>query len=105
MVVPTAQATTLTTLLVFNGTDGEGPYVLIQAADGSLYGVTAQGGTYNGGTIFKITNGTLTKLHSFARRALFARTAMSPNRLIQSAGGAFYRDNCGRWGPQPWHRF
>jgi uncharacterized repeat protein (TIGR03803 family) len=44
----------------FSGTGGSGPVgKLIQGRDGALYGVTLSGGTYNGGTVFKIlTNGT-----------------------------------------------
>ena len=58
----------LTTLYSFTGTnDGEYPgAALVQASDGSLYGTTRGGGTYGGGTVFRIsTNGTLTTLYSF----------------------------------------
>ena len=49
-------AQTLTTLAVFNGTNGESPQSpLVQGTDGNLYGTTAGGGTVNQGTFFKIT--------------------------------------------------
>jgi uncharacterized repeat protein (TIGR03803 family) len=66
----------LTTLHRFNGTDGESPNGLIQAADGNLYGATFWGGSgscsnqtaseVGCGTIFRITPaGALTTLYSF----------------------------------------
>ena len=60
-------AGTFTTLHSFDLTDGETLYGgLVQAADGSFYGTTAQGGAYGYGTVFKITSGgALTTLHSF----------------------------------------
>jgi len=61
-------AQTLTTLHSFAGApDGYGPITaLLQASDGNFYGTTAYGGTYNYGSVFRITMaGTLTTLHSF----------------------------------------
>jgi uncharacterized repeat protein (TIGR03803 family) len=61
----------LTTLYSFctqeNCPDGSEPSAaLVQGADGSYYGTTFQGGTYDGGTVFKITaTGTLTTLYIF----------------------------------------
>jgi uncharacterized repeat protein (TIGR03803 family) len=61
----------LTTLHVFNYTDGASPYGgLLQASDGNFYGTTSDGGVncggYDGGTIFRITpSGTLTTLYKF----------------------------------------
>ncbi len=53
-----------------DGTNGSNPYgPVVQAADGYLYGTTAQGGTNAGneGTVFKIsTNGVFTSLFSFS---------------------------------------
>jgi uncharacterized repeat protein (TIGR03803 family) len=38
-----------------NGSDGNTPYAGLVDVKGVLYGTTVSGGTYNGGTIFKIT--------------------------------------------------
>src|SRR5215471_19340514 len=62
-------AQSFTTLVNFNGTDGEAPYwmSLVQGTDGNLYGTTYSGGSHlNVGTVFKMTpTGNLTTLHSF----------------------------------------
>jgi uncharacterized repeat protein (TIGR03803 family) len=62
----------LTTLHNFNGTDGANPTGLVQAGDGSFYGMTSFGGANNKcgslgcGTIFKMTaKGVVTTLQSF----------------------------------------
>lgn len=40
----------------YNGTDGISPFAgLIFDGAGNLYGTTAEGGTYNGGTVFELT--------------------------------------------------
>jgi uncharacterized repeat protein (TIGR03803 family) len=42
----------------FSGPDGETPITaLLQATDGNLYGTASHGGTYGGGTIFRISLG------------------------------------------------
>src|ERR1700683_3822278 len=49
--------------------DGSDPRPVIQASDGSFYGVTAHGGAAGFGTIFRITpNGQFALLHSFCSR-------------------------------------
>jgi uncharacterized repeat protein (TIGR03803 family) len=63
----------LTTLHVFNGTDGSAPGSLIQASNGNFYGGTGAGGNTEAcptgpgcGTIFEITAaGEFTTLHTF----------------------------------------
>ena len=57
----------LTTLLIFEETNGQGPFgCLVQANDGNLYGTCAFGGLYDNGTIFRMTtNGALTTLFNF----------------------------------------
>jgi uncharacterized repeat protein (TIGR03803 family) len=57
----------LSPLVSFPGSDGADPYSpLIQAADGNLYGTTANGGNNNYGTVFRITPaGAATILYSF----------------------------------------
>ena len=67
---PDAQAqvaTVLTTLASFGSSDGSLPTgKLAQGTDGSLYGTTTGGGTYNHGTVYRVTlEGTLTTLYSF----------------------------------------
>jgi uncharacterized repeat protein (TIGR03803 family) len=62
---------TFTTLYSFcsqpNCTDGAYPFgLVVQTANGNLYGTTYEGGTNGDGTVFKITpGGTLTTLYSF----------------------------------------
>jgi uncharacterized repeat protein (TIGR03803 family) len=65
-------AGTATTLVSFNGTDGEYPFAgLIADANGNLFGTTAYGGAYGYGTVFEIGKtaggyaGTPTTLVSF----------------------------------------
>ncbi|MGC2477677.1 MAG: choice-of-anchor tandem repeat GloVer-containing protein [Candidatus Sulfotelmatobacter sp.] len=68
--------------------DGSQPQgTLIQASDGNVYGETEKGGTFNYGTIFKITpKGQLTTLYSFK-----ATDGDDPSGgLIQAADGNFY---------------
>ncbi len=47
----------LTTLITFTGTDGNGPYGLVQDTGGPFYGVTYNGGTSNLGTVFRLSTG------------------------------------------------
>lgn len=79
----------LTTLHSFSGPDGKGPQFgrWIQAADGSLYGTTMQGGAKNLGTIFRITlSGDFTSLHSFSG----SEGSFPSGGLIQLKDGSFY---------------
>jgi uncharacterized repeat protein (TIGR03803 family) len=69
-------------------TDGSTPEGgLVLATDGSFYGTTQTGGTYNDGTVFKITAaGKLTPLHSFD-----GTDGESPEAaLIQATNENFY---------------
>jgi uncharacterized repeat protein (TIGR03803 family) len=56
-------------LYLFAGGTSDGAYPtagLVQGSDGNFYGTTAQGGKFNGGTVFRITPaGVETLLHSF----------------------------------------
>jgi uncharacterized repeat protein (TIGR03803 family) len=77
----------LTTLHTFNSSDGKDPVGLIQASDGSFYGVTAEGGAHNKGTIFQLTpKGTFTTLHSFA----YSDGTAPGAGLMQKTDGNFY---------------
>jgi len=56
------------TLYLFHGgsTDGAYPSALVQGGNGDFYGTTAQGGEFNGGTVFRVSPaGVETLLHSF----------------------------------------
>jgi uncharacterized repeat protein (TIGR03803 family) len=77
----------LTTLVVFNGTNGGGAArSLIQAKDGNFYGTTDGGGAYGHGTVFKMTPcGTLTTLVSFGDT-----NAYGPYSIMQASDGNFY---------------
>ncbi len=75
----------------FGGTgDGASPQGgLIQASDGSFYGMTLVGGANNLGTVFKITtSGIETVLHSFAGG--IGDGASPQSGLIQASDGSFY---------------
>jgi uncharacterized repeat protein (TIGR03803 family) len=90
----------LTTLYVFCAqtecADGANPTGLVQATDGNFYGATSQGGktkdgTFNGGSIFKITPaGILTTLYAFCSLTNNCSDGSLPNGLVQSTGGSFW---------------
>jgi len=86
-------AQTLTTLHRFDNTntDGAEPHAgLVQATNGDLYGTTAAGGNFGGGTVFKITpSGTLTMVYSFCSSS--GCTGAFPYAgLVQATNGEFY---------------
>ncbi|MDB6016423.1 MAG: 3-carboxymuconate cyclase [Pedosphaera sp.] len=57
----------ITNMVSFFGTNGANPFgALVQAADGTLYGTTQNGGAHNAGTVFSYSiGGALTVLYSF----------------------------------------
>jgi uncharacterized repeat protein (TIGR03803 family) len=74
--------------------DGEGPQgSLIQAGDGAIYGTTASGGIYAGGTVFRIAaGGELKTLASFCYGASYGCTGggMLFSGVVQGPNGNFY---------------
>ena len=72
--------------------DGAYPYAgLIQATDGNLYGVTAEGGINNAGTVFQFTpSGKLTTLYSFCSQPNCADGSNPYVALVQATNGDFY---------------
>jgi len=68
--------------------DGSKPTNIIQGNDGNLYGITQDGGTYSGGTFFKISlTGMETVLYSFSSSRF---DGLWPVALIESNDGNFY---------------
>jgi uncharacterized repeat protein (TIGR03803 family) len=76
----------------FEGSDGAWPHsALLEATDGSLYGVTIAGGTNDGGTVFTLQkNGSgFRVLHHFTRTS--DAVSQGPNAaLVQGSDGALY---------------
>jgi uncharacterized repeat protein (TIGR03803 family) len=91
-----APSGTLTTLHSFcsqaNCADGKYPSArLVQATNGDLYGTTFVGGTYNAGTVFKITpSGALMTLHSFCFPVSCADGGAPGAGLVQATNGYLY---------------
>jgi uncharacterized repeat protein (TIGR03803 family) len=85
-------AQTLTTLVSFDGADGNSPQSMIQATDGNFYGVTYSGGAYNnGGTIFKVTpGGALTTLYNFCSQSNCIDGENPAGQLLQAKDGNLY---------------
>ncbi|HEX5183375.1 MAG TPA: choice-of-anchor tandem repeat GloVer-containing protein [Allosphingosinicella sp.] len=88
-------------------TDGFSPAGLTQGSDGALYGTTDNGGTFGGGTVFRIAlDGTYSTLYSFGASPT---DGVVPGALIQandgnlygltSSGGANHCDNIPQAGP------
>jgi len=90
----------LTTIHSFSGSDGAGPLgPLVQAPDGTLYGIASGGGMnsdeecQNGcGTVFKISpgGGDLTTLYNFCSQPECADGHSPYGGLVQATDGNFY---------------
>jgi uncharacterized repeat protein (TIGR03803 family) len=81
----------VTSLHIFNNTNGDGAYPyagLVQGSDGDFYGTTETGGTYlYYGCAYKITaDGTVTILHSFN----VTDGDIPTGNLIETSNGNFY---------------
>jgi uncharacterized repeat protein (TIGR03803 family) len=79
------------------GTDGVLPFGALLLDGGNLYGVTAAGGTHNGGTVFELTPTTGGKwvekiLHNFSN---VGRDGFNPSGgVIADANGSLYGTTC-----------
>jgi uncharacterized repeat protein (TIGR03803 family) len=83
---------TLTTLHIFDDTDGSFPLGgLVQAADGNFYGTTEVGGANTVGTVFKMTPaGTLTTIYNFCPQTGCPDGKNPVAGLIQATDGNLY---------------
>ena len=69
--------------------DGSNPDSLMQAADGSIYGVAANTGAFSGGMVFKLdTNGGYTVVYGFTNSPPDGRNPVSA--LVDAGDGALY---------------
>lgn len=97
---PAASAQTFTSLLTFDGSDGQWPGIasLAQGPDGNLYGSTPSGGQspvctafYGCGTIFRITpDGTLTTLYNFCAQTNCSDGSGPVGGVTLGTDGNFY---------------
>ena len=95
LLVCAGSAQTLTSLVQFNGTNGNGPGGLVQGLDGNFYGVTYDGGTdgfAGNGTVFKVTaDGVLSTLYNFCVGGDPCPDGKHPSgTLVQDASGNLY---------------
>jgi uncharacterized repeat protein (TIGR03803 family) len=90
-------AQTFTTLVSFDGTNGQDSRAaLVQATNGDFYGTTLEGGANGYGTIFQITpSGTLTTLYSFCSQSGCTDGELPYAGLVQAANGDFYGTTAG----------
>ncbi len=75
---------------------------LIQASDGSFYGTTLTGGTYNVGTVFKVSQGvvsTVYNFHGFPVTATSKDGSYPYGGLVQATDGNLYGSTGGGGGP------
>jgi len=85
-------AQTFTTLVSFDGANGELPYAsLVQSINGDLYGTTYAGGAHGGGTVFKMTSsGVLTGLYNFCAESGCTDGQNPGSALVEVSNGDFY---------------
>jgi uncharacterized repeat protein (TIGR03803 family) len=89
----------LTSVVGFDGTNGNGPSGILQATNGAFYGTTGYGGAHDCvsfgssggcGTIFKLVGTTLTTVHNFCAQTNCADGAIPLGGLVQGTDGNFY---------------
>ncbi|HLX96512.1 MAG TPA: choice-of-anchor tandem repeat GloVer-containing protein, partial [Verrucomicrobiae bacterium] len=82
----------INTLISFNLANGNQPSAgLVQGPDGAFYGTTQTGGSYNQGTVFKITSsGAFTSLLSFTGTNGLYPGANPVGNLVLGANGNLY---------------
>jgi uncharacterized repeat protein (TIGR03803 family) len=88
-----ASAQGFTSLADFNGSDAALPKFngLVQGTDGNFYGVAFDGGTANGGSVYKVTpDGTVSLVYSFCTLAQCADGFQPEGSLLLGADGNFY---------------
>jgi uncharacterized repeat protein (TIGR03803 family) len=87
---PDGTVTTLHSFLGVGGSDGASPVAgLFQTPDDNFYGTTPSGGTFNRGTVFRMTPaGSVTVLHSFAGGGTDGSEPTAA--LIRGSDDAFY---------------
>jgi uncharacterized repeat protein (TIGR03803 family) len=74
-----------------NCADGEYPAGLVQAANGTFYGTTFQGGANGSGTVFKLNAADkLTTLHNFCSQTECTDGEFPVARMVQATDGNFY---------------
>jgi uncharacterized repeat protein (TIGR03803 family) len=86
-------AQTFTTLVTFDGLNGNTPYnvSLVQGLDGNFYGTTFFGGANNEGTVFKVTpSGTVTTVYSFCSQTNCTDGSYPYAGLVLGTDGNFY---------------
>jgi len=94
---PAGKITVLHKFTGFDGSPYDGEYplgILVEGSDGNFYGTTYEGGdngTYNGGTVFKITpEGTYSIIHSFVTVAPTYDGELPRSGLTLGTDGNFY---------------
>lgn len=82
------EASPVTTVHSFSGSDGSWPFAgIMEASDGNFYGTTAIGGSGGVGTVFKMEpSGAVTTLHSFVR----SDGAYPQAELVEGPDGSLY---------------
>jgi uncharacterized repeat protein (TIGR03803 family) len=103
-----ANAQSFTTLVIFDGANGDGPYYgsLAQGTNGNFYGTTLTGGNvptncsngfgFDCGTVFEVTPaGTLTTLYTFCSQTNCADGFIPYSGLTLGSDGNFYGTTSG----------